>query len=138
LKDFAVIPPKQKYMTLAEIRATYGSRGVVAYSCKVMDSVPQGGFVIAVQKRTSTDSNMLKEYMRQFKKQYPNKKLVYYFRFEETEADAPLSFVYDNGAGEVKGLSKIEVKKHKGQTMMETMPDELLAQVLMTSLRKDE
>ena len=138
MKDFTVIPPKQKYMSLAEIRAAYGSRGVVAYSCKGKDSVPHGGVVIAVQKKPGADSKMLKEYMRQFRKQYPGKRPVYYIRMDETEENAPMSFVYDNGSGEAKGLSKIEVKKHKAQAMMEAIPDEVLAQVLMTSIRKDE
>ena len=49
MNDYTILPPKQVYITLAQINEKFDCRGVVAYKCKVVDSVPQGGYVIAVQ-----------------------------------------------------------------------------------------
>ena len=58
-------------MALAEIYERFGSRSVVAYSCKVSDSAPEGGFVIAVQNAAANSDARLKEYHRQLKIKYP-------------------------------------------------------------------
>jgi len=135
VKGFKTIPPKQRYMTLAEIHETYGSRGVIAYSCKVADSVPEGGFVIAVQDEANTDYKSLKEYHRQIKQKYPSKEPVYFLRVETAESGKYLKFIYDNGIGERTALPKIEVKKSEAEGAINRIPDEILAQALITSLR---
>lgn len=135
MNGFVTIPPKQKYMTLSEICETYGSCSVVAYSCKVIDSVPNGGFVIAVQDKPGTDNSKLKEYQRQFMQKYPAKAPVYYLRMETTRGGQYLTLIYDNGTGEKKTTLRIEVKRTESETVIERIPDELLAKALVTALK---
>lgn len=134
MNGFVTIPPKQKYMTLAEIHETYGSRGVVAYSCKMVDAIPEGGFVIAVLEKPDTDNCKLKEYQRQFKQRYPAKTPVYYLRLEINEGGRHFTLTYDNGTGEKKAAPRIEIKKTEAETAIAQIPDELLAKALATAL----
>ena len=138
MKGFKTVPPKQRYMTLAEIHEAYGSRGVVAYSCKVVDVVPEGGFVIAVQDTTAADNSGLKEYQRQLIKQYPAKAPIYYLHMESANNGQRYTLYYDNGVGEKKAITKIEVKKSDAEEAIERIPDELLARALITAFKTDE
>jgi hypothetical protein len=119
---YKVIPPKQKYMTVDEIRATFKSRGVVAYACKASSGVPLGGFVIAVQEKP--DSRDIKEYMRQFKKKFRDKEPVYYLRVGKD------ALVYDNGSGEVNIAPE--------KTPLDDVPLEFIALALSTALHMDD
>ena len=109
MKGFRTIPPKKHYMTLAQIHETYGSDGVVAYSCKVTNDVPEGGFVIIIQETDTTDSKILIEYLRQVKLKYPDKDPMYYLRMETVEGSQEYELTYDNGTGEKKLTLKIEI-----------------------------
>jgi hypothetical protein len=126
---YTVIPPKQKYMTVDEIRAAFKSRGVVAYACKVLSGVPLGGFVIAVQEKP--DSRDIKEYMRQFKKKFRDREPVYYIRMEKE------ALVYDGGSGELRTVRPIEVKTEPEKTPLDDIPFELIALALSTALHMD-
>lgn len=136
-KGFTTIPPKQRYMTLVEIHDVYGSRGVVAYSCKTVDNVPEGGFVIAIQDKSS-NSSRLKEYQQQLKQKYPAKAPIYYLRVDKVESSGCFTFTYDNGTGErkLKTAPKIEeAKKTEAEIALERIPDEFLAKALATAIR---
>jgi len=135
MSGIKTIPPKQKYLTLSEIYKTYGTRGVVAFSCTILDSVPQGGYVIAVQDGSDKDYSMLKEYRRQLQAKYPNKKSVCFLRLEPGTNGAPLLLTYDSGNGDVKTIPKI---KKDVQESVESIPDETLALALSTALKMDQ
>ncbi|MCL2851418.1 MAG: hypothetical protein FWE20_00060 [Defluviitaleaceae bacterium] len=135
MKGFKTIPPKQKYMTFNEIHKEYGSRGVVAYSCKTAGSVPEGGFVIAVQDKAGADNSGIKEYQVQLLRKYPAKAPIYYLRVEAGEGANHFSVVYDNGSGERNCLSKIEIKKSRAEEAISFIPDEILAQAISSSFK---
>jgi hypothetical protein len=135
VKGFKTIPPKQKYMSLAEIYKTFGSRAVVAYGCRVKGGAPLGGYVIAVQDGGGGYAQ-LKEYMRQFAGKYPARKPVFFIRFEAGDTEDKLNFVYDSGSVEAVSDTVDEIKevKSKIEKIVDTIPAELLAQALKTSL----
>jgi hypothetical protein len=124
-------------MDLTEIHKKYGTLGVVAYSCKLSDGVPEGGLVIAVQE--GVDSGGIKEYLRQFKKKFPNKGPVCYIRVPIANQGKPLALVYDNGTGEKKALPKLEErKKSEPERLMSLVPDEALALIIASAFKKDD
>jgi hypothetical protein len=139
MTGFKTIPPKQRYMTLAEIYESYGERAVVAYHCRVKDAAPLGGFVIAVQDKPEKEYKRLKEYMNQFQSKYPQRKPVFFIRFEEGEKENHLTFVYDSGSNEIikDSVDEIKEKKSKMERTVEKIPAELLAKALSTHLRKE-
>ena len=141
-KNYTVIPPKQKYMTLAEIRKAYGNRGVVAYSCKVANSVPLGGYVIAVQDKPGKDNEDLRAYQRAIKKQYPDKNPVYYFCLEDNKGNPTNDVIASDdqtSSREAEApLIKIEIKKSALEEAIANIPEEVLAKALSTSMKKDE
>ena len=49
MRDYKIVPPKQKYMNLPAIFASFGPRPVVAFNCTMENKAPMGGYVIAVQ-----------------------------------------------------------------------------------------
>ena len=136
MKGFKTIPAPQKYMTISRIYDQFGSRGVVAYSCKVINSVLEGGVVVAVED-TGADSAGIKEYQRQLKKQHPSKSPMYYLRVEPGEGNQRLILTYDSGGGEKKVVPKLEVKKSEAEQAIEQIPLEFLAEALATSVRAE-
>lgn len=132
-KNYKLIPPKQKYMDLPKIYATYGLKMVVAYSCKVVNNMPMGGYVIAVQDNLKGSVADLKSYMKQLKQRFPNKEPFYCISIKED------GITYDNGKGEVKKLPEIvEKKTSELQRNLENIPDEILAKALATVLFTEE
>ena len=137
MKGFKTVPSPQKYMSISRIYDEFGSRGVVAYSCKVVDSVLEGGVVIAVEDEAGADNSGIKDYHRQLRKKHPDKSPIYYLRVEQDEKSKRLLLTYDGGGGEKKVTPKLEVKKSEAQQAIEQVPFELLAQALSTSVKKD-
>jgi spermidine synthase len=138
MDGFATIPPKQKYMSVTDIYEAYGSRGVVAYSCKVADCVPEGGFIIAVSDSQFADNKELKKYQRQLKQKFPGKAPVFYIRAEEAAGGGRLIIIYDDGTGEKKAAPRIEFKKSEAEKSIERVPDEFIAKALSSALKKTE
>jgi hypothetical protein len=130
MKGFKIIPPPQRYMNISQMHDKFGSRGLVAYSCKIVDSVLEGGVVVAVQDENNTDSSGIKAYLRQLRKKHPDKDPIYYLRAEKDEAHDRLLLTYDYGRGERKTVPKLEVKKSKAEQAIAQIPDEFLAQAL--------
>jgi len=137
MRGIKVIPPKQKYMALAEIHETFGRRGVVAYSCEVVGLAPVGGFVIAVADSADGDTSILKEYRRQMAHKHPDREPLFYIQVERADA-GHLVVSYDVGDGEKRAAQSIEVKKPKALEAIERVPSEGLAQALKTILRSDD
>ena len=141
-KNYTVIPPKQKYMTLAQIRETYGNRGVVAYSCKVANSVPLGGYVIAVQDKPGKENEDLRAYQRAIKKQHPDKNPIYYFCLEDVQGNPIKDVIIPDepaSVGEAAApLPNIEIKKSALEEAVANIPEEILAKALSTSMKKDD
>jgi len=108
MKGYQTVPPPQKFMTVKEIFLTYGPRGVVAYSCKVSNSVLVGGCVIAVQTTPGADTTMMKMYMSQLKQRYPDKAPIYYLRVAEERTRGGLILTYDSGVGEKTIAPKLQ------------------------------
>ena len=133
MKNYSTIPPKQKYLALAAIYETYGSRPVVAYRCKLKDNMPLGGYVIAALNQPEDESNSLKSYMGQLKARFAAKEPIYYIRLEKSKAGT-LRVFHDNGSGEVESIPKIELKKSDTQATLEKTPDDVLALALVTAL----
>jgi len=129
MSGYKTVSPPQKYMTISRIYEQFGSRGVVAYSCKIVDSVLEGGVVIAVENENA-GSVGIKEYYRQLRKKHPDKSPIYYLRVEPGEGHQRLILVYDGGGGEKKITSKLEVKKSRAEEAISQVPTELLAQAL--------
>jgi len=131
-KNYKVVPPQQKYMELPKIYAAYGSRPVVAYSCKVVNDTPMGGHVIAVQNQPGESTEGIKSYMNQLKARYAAKEPIYYICVRED------AIIYDKGQGEVKTLPEITEKNpSKSQRVVEGIPDEILAMALASSLKEE-
>lgn len=131
--NYQVVPPKQKFMDLQKIFATFGSRPLVAYSCKVVNETPMGGYVIAVQTAMNESTAGIKEYMRQLKERHSEKEPIYYICIRED------GIIYDNGDGEVKTLPEImEKKPSKVQKKVESVSDEVIAKALASSLKKTD
>ena len=135
MKGFTIIQPKQRYMTVPEIHEAYGSGGVIAYSCKIKDSVLEGGFVIAVQDKADTES--FKKFQLQFKKKYPGKEPVCYLRVEAGE-NGSLKLTYDSGAGEKTALPAMTVKKSEAESALERIPIEHIARAIITNLTRQK
>jgi len=131
-KNYKIIPPKQKFLTLDAIYEVYGSHPVVAYRCKLQDDVPTGGYVVAVN-HSESDTDSLKSYVRQLKSRYPAKEPIYFLRVEKTRAGTYL-VTNDNGDGEKQSAPKIEIKKSQLQSTLEDTPDDVLALALITAL----
>lgn len=136
-KDFITLPAPQKYMTLAQIRETYGSRAVVAYSCSVVDSVPLGGYVIAVQDKVGGNCAQLREFQRNLKKTYPDKKPVFYFCLEDGATNNAVCIRYLDEKTE-KVLPEIKIKKPPIEEALAKIPADILAQALSMSIKLDE
>jgi hypothetical protein len=130
MASYKTIKPPQKYMNISQMHDIFGERGLVAYSCKIVDSGLEGGVVIAVQNENTTDTAELKAYQRQLRKKHPDKDPIYYLKIEKDEPNDRLLLTYDHGAGERKIMPKLEVKKSKAQKAIEQVPDEFLAQAL--------
>ena len=138
MSTFKTIPPKQKYMTIPEMYRNFESRGIIAYSCKIVNSVLEGGVVIAVQDEADADSGEIKKYQRQLRKQHPDKAPIYYLRLEPGEGNQRISLTYDNGSGEKKIMPKLEVVKSEAEQALSSVPTDLLAQALATIKEKSE
>jgi len=130
MKGFKIIPPKQKYMTISEIHEAFGSRGVVAYSCRIIDSVLEGGVVIAVQDAADVGISEIKAYQRQLRQKNPDKSPIIYLRVEKDAKMQRLLLTYDGGGGEKKVTPKLEVKKSAAEEAILSVPVSLLAQAL--------
>jgi len=120
-------------MTVSDMYRAFGSRGVVAYSCKIVDSVLEGGVVIAVQNEGVTDTTEIKTYQRKLRKMHPEKDPIYYIRMEQDEKYKQVVLIYDWGNGERKVAPKLEVKKSEAEQAIEAIPDNILAQALKFS-----
>lgn len=138
MKDYKVIPPKQKYLTIAQMFDTFGSRGLVAYSCKIVDSVLEGGVVVAVQNEVGGDTKGIKEYQLNLRRKYPDKDPIYYLRLEPGKGHQKISLTYDNGGGEKTIRPKLEVKKSEAEEAISQIPDDVLAQALAARFREDD
>ena len=132
-KNYKIVPPKQKYMDLPKIYATYGSTPVVAYKCKVVADTPMGGYVVAVLNEPDESSEGLKAYLRQLKNRFAAKEPIYYISIRED------ALIYDNGSGEVKGLPAIVLKEpSEVERAVNNIPDELIARALASALFADQ
>jgi hypothetical protein len=137
MRGFKTIPPPQKYMNLTQIYETYGTGGVVAYSCTLDAGVPTGGFVVAVQAGESPRD--IKAYLHQFKNKFPEKAAVCYIRVPIFEKGKPLGIIYDNGTGDKKALPKLEAPAPSQQERLVSMiPDEIIAKMIETAFQRDE
>ncbi|MCL1842333.1 MAG: hypothetical protein FWF79_00815 [Defluviitaleaceae bacterium] len=130
MKGYKIIPPKQRYMNISQMYDLFGSRGIIAYSCKIVDSVLEGGVVIAVQDEGNADNRGIKDYLRQLQKSHFAQHPMYYLRIEKDEAHNRLLLTYDNGGGERKITPKLEVKKSAAEQAISQIPAEYLAQAL--------
>jgi hypothetical protein len=135
--NFKTIPPPQKYMSLELIDKLFGARGVVAYGCKLIDGVPRGGYVVAVQDQQGDDSAQIKKYLHQFKARFPGKEPVYYIRLEPGETDRQWAITYDSGSKESKALPEISEKKSKAEESIEKVPLDLIAKAIRTGISLD-
>ena len=130
-KNYKVTAPPQRFMTLPKIYATYGSRPVVAYNCKVVKDTPMGGYVIAVQDQADEPTDGIKAYMGQLKARFAEKEPIYYICLRED------TIIYDKGEGEVKTLPPIEEKKpSKAERAVGGLPDEILAAALASAVKE--
>jgi len=127
--------PKQPYLTIAQIHEKFGSRAVVAYSCKIVDKVLEGGAIIAVANAPDSDPTELKEYQKKLKKQHPDKHPVLFLRVEKDEKFNRIILTYDYGNGEKKVAPMLEVKKTEAEEKIETVPVEFLAQALSAATK---
>ena len=133
IKNYKVLAPPQKYLELPIIYTLYGSRPVIAYNCKVGNGAPYGGFVIAVQNDADGPTEGIKAYMAQLKERYFSREPIYYICVKENV------IVYDMGKGEVETLPDIiEKKPSKAQQAVESIPDEVLAQILSAVFRQED
>ena len=124
-----MIQPKQRYMELSEIFASYKTRAVAAYGCKLSGGVPEGGFVIAVSD-SCDDPGDIKDFTRDFKKKYRDKAPVFYIRVTGRLPDGRFKLIYDDGSGEKEYLPEIKAKKSGKQTAVEDLPYEEIAKAL--------
>ncbi|MCL1997567.1 MAG: hypothetical protein FWG65_02235 [Turicibacter sp.] len=124
-KNYRIMPPPQKYLTLPQIFAKYGSRPIIAYGCKLKNNVPLGGYIIAVANEAGGDIRRIKAYMRQLKERFTDKEPISFICVRED------TIIYDTGAGNIKTLPPIETKEpSKQQKALESMSDEILARAL--------
>jgi len=139
MRGFKTVPPPQKFMDLSEIHINYGIMGVVAYGCKMTDGAPEGGYVVAVQEGKSAKD--IKEYLRQFKKRFPEKAPACYMRVPIFAQDRAMAYVYDlgDGDGEKKALPKLEAKKPtESERLVSMIPDDIMAKMISTAFKRDE
>ena len=137
MKGFKTVAPPQRYMNISQMHEAYGSRGIVAYSCKIVDSVLEGGIVIAVQNEGNSDSSDLKTYQRQLRKKHLDKNPIFYLRIERDEAHQRLILFYDGGGGEKRVIPKLEVKKSAAEEAVSRIPLDLLAQALSSKFKEE-
>ena len=138
MKTFKTIPPKQKYMSIPEMYRTFGSCGIIAYSCKVVDSVLEGGVVCAVQNENEKDTTEIKAYMNNMRKKHPDKKPFFYLSIKPGEKNQRYSITYDNGGGEKTLMPKLEVRKSESEEKIESVPVDFIAQALAISLERNK
>jgi len=130
MRGYKIVPPKQRYLNISQMHNLFGSRGIVAYSCRIVDSVLEGGVVIAVQDEGNTDNRGIKEYFHQLRKEHPDKSPIFYLVIERDEEHDRLLLTYDNGGGERKIKPMLEVKKSAAEKAIAQIPPEFLAQAL--------
>lgn len=128
---FELLPAPQKYLTMQEIRDTYGKLGVLAHSCPTIKSAPQGGYVFAVAKETGKGRDAMKQLQRRMKEKHPNLRPIFYFCLDDgmdfVEAEpAPVE------------LAPIVEKEHPIVAALRNLPDEFLAKAVSTTVIKDE
>ena len=129
-KNYKIAKPPQRFMELPQIYATYGSRPIIAYNCKVPKETPIGGYIIAVQNEPDEPNDGIKAYMKQLKERFSAKEPIYYIRVRED------IIIYDKGQGEVKALPDIQEKKpSKIQLAVEGIPDETLAKAISSAFK---
>ena len=133
MKGYKTVAAPQKYMTVKQMFQHFGSRGLVAYSCKIVEGVLEGGVVIAVLDTEETDSSELKAYQRELRKKHPDKDPIYFLRVEKDDQYDRLLLTYDNGTGERKIKPKLEVKKSDIEKAVSAIPANLLAEALKSA-----
>ena len=137
-KNYKLVPPPQRHLSLREIYTLFGGRPVVAYKCALDEGgVPEGGYVIAVQNDAETSTGEIKAYMTQMKDRFANKEPICFLCVQEP-APGFFCLIYDNGDGEVKALPKIEEKKSEAEKFVSNLPEEALAKALATALKADD
>ena len=135
MPNYKLIPPKQKYLTLSQIYGTVGSRGVVAYSCKIADSVPEGGFVIAVLNSSDGYAGEIKAFQRQLIKRNPDSVPIYYLRVEKPDSSGRSLVLTYNAIGGGKDEKAIIPLKSKTEEAIGHIPGEHLAKAINTVLK---
>lgn len=136
MRGFKIVPPPQRFMTLAEIHNRFGTQGVVAYSCRLDDDIPEGGYVVAVQDGANLYG--IKQYLKQFKEKFPQKDPICFMRVPIFHEGKPLAVVYNHGDGEKKGLPKIELRKpSKAERLIDMIPDDVMALMLSTAFHQN-
>ena len=129
-KNYKVMPPPQKFLELPQIYAHFGSRPVVAYGCKVVNTTPMGGHVIAVQDQADEPAEGIKAYMMQLKGRFPEKEPIFFLCIRED------AIIYDKGQGNVRTLPEImEKKPTKAERAVLNLADETLAKALASALK---
>ena len=133
-KNYKIVPPPQKFLSLPQIYAAFGSRPVIAYACKLVKETPMGGYVIAVQNEAEEPAEAIKAYMTQLKARFAEKEPIYFLCVRED------AIIYDKGEGNVRTLPEITLKEaSKAERAVGDIPDEILARALASALKnKDE
>ena len=116
-------------MRIEQIKEKFGARGVVAFSCRSKDSVPTGGFVVAVQNEPTEDYDDLRAYLCQFKKKYPDKGPVFFLRLDGE------TLTYDNGNTAKTALRKLEIIESYAMQTLKALPAKTLAKALSSSIK---
>ncbi|MCL1863728.1 MAG: hypothetical protein FWF78_09195 [Defluviitaleaceae bacterium] len=129
-KSYKTVTAPQKYLTITQMHQNFGSRGLVAYSCKIVEGVLEGGVVIAVMNEGDIDSREIKAYQRELRKKHPDKDPICFLRVEKDEEYDRLLLTYDNGGGERKIKPKLEVKKSDAEKAVAAIPAGVLALAL--------
>jgi len=100
------------------------------------DTVPAGGYVVAVQD--GPDARRLKEYLRQFKQKFPAKEPVYYMKVVKSPNGPHFALIYDDGTDEKQALPKIETRQSEPERLVSHIPDEILAQMIKSAFTTDK
>jgi len=133
MKNYKIVAPPQKHMTLEAIFEIFGSRPVVAYRCKLdEEGVPTGGFVLAVQNEPKGSIAGIKSYMSQLKQRHPEREPICFLCVQEPKPGV-LGLIHDKGSGDIRTLQKIKVKTSKAEEMASRIPDELLAKAVASA-----
>jgi len=135
-RDFKIISSKHRFMTISDIHKNFGSRGVVAFSCKVEGDMFKGGYVAAISDVENGEDKNIKIFLKKFRNRFPEKDPTYYLRLKIAENSKYIEIYYDDGHGERKSIPTIEeVKPSEIEQAVNSIPSDILAQAIMSSFK---